>query len=183
MHQISSRALEKDGEAQITDPEAFQEHHLVVDAIHLLPYYLTQARMFGELCALLRDFSFLQAKLELGEGAALVEDFDRVLRGPRPAWIEEWDGGDHRPGTSNYFAAKRLIERTFQSECRGFDAESFRRWMGDQWGDADSAHGDLIAYRNLIWRNLLALHRRPHTILQVAMNAPGGRGTGRGGGG
>ena len=173
MHQISSRALEKDGEAQITDPEAFQEHHLVVDAIHLLPYYLTQARMFGELCALLRDFSFLQAKLELGEGAALVEDFDRVLRGPRPAWIEEWDGGDHRPGTSNYFAAKRLIERTFQSECRGFDAESFRRWMGDQWGDADSAHGDLIAYRNLIWRNLPALHRRPHTILQVAMNAPG----------
>ena len=86
-------------------------------------------------------------------------------------------------GHEQLFRRERLIERTFQSECRGFDAESFRRWMGDQWGDADSAHGDLIAYRNLIWRNLPALHRRPHTILQVAMNAPGTRGTGRGGGG
>jgi hypothetical protein len=44
MHQLSPEALVKDGEAQLVDPEAFQEHHLVVDALHLLPYYLTQAR-------------------------------------------------------------------------------------------------------------------------------------------
>lgn len=173
MHQLSPVALAKDGEAQLMDPEAFQEHHLVIDALHLLPYYLTQARQFGELCALLRDFSFLQAKLELGEAASLLEDFDRVLRTPKPAWVEDWEGGDYKPGTAEYFQCKRNAEKVLQANCAGYHAEAFQKWMGDRFGDPDSAFGDMVCYRNLVWRNAAALHRRPHLILQVAMNAPG----------
>ena len=156
---------------------AFQEHHLVCDALALLPYYLAKARRFGELCALFRDFSFLQAKLETGEGAALVADFDRALRFPRPPWLAEWDGGDARPGSRAYFAAKRVAEKALRHACvldlPQYDRAAFQKWMGDAFGDARSAHGDVVAYRHLVWSNLPALTRRPHAILQVAMNAPG----------
>jgi len=154
-------------------PEAFQEHHLVIDAMHLLPYYLTQARQFGDLCALLRDFSFLQAKLELGEVASLLEDFDRVLRAPRPAWVEEWDGGDYTRGTAEYFQCKHSVQQALQEGCVGYHAEAFQSWMGDRFGDPESTFGDMVAYRDLLWRNMAALHRRPHLVLQMAMNTPG----------
>ena len=173
MHQLSPNALDKDGDGRLSDPEAFQEHHLVIDALYLLPYYLTQGRQFGEMCALLRDFSFLQAKLQLGEVAALLEDFDRVLRWQRPAWVEEWDGGDYKVGTADYFQCKRTAERALQADCRGYHAEAFQKWMGDSFGDPESGFGDIVAYRDLLRRNMAALHRRPHLILQTAMNAPG----------
>ena len=147
------------------------------DALLLLPYYLTKARRFGELCALFRDFSFLQAKLEAGEGAALVADFDRALRFPRPPWLEAWDGGDARVGSRAYFAAKRVAEKALGHACvldlPQYDRLAFQKWMGDAFGEARSAHGDVVAYRHLVWRNLRELTRRPHAILQVAMNAPG----------
>ncbi|MEK9811098.1 MAG: hypothetical protein VW362_11665, partial [Candidatus Nanopelagicales bacterium] len=96
--------------------------NLVVDALHHLPFFLTRARRFGELVALLRDFSFLQAKLELGEGAALLEDFDRILRVPRAPWLEEWDGGDGaRVGSAEYLRAKKTAEKALSSKCLGYD--------------------------------------------------------------
>ena len=174
MHHLSPRALDRDGDGRLIDPEAFQDHHLVVDALHHLPFFLTRARRFGELVALLRDFSFLQAKLELGEGAALLEDFDRILRVPRAPWLEEWDGGDGaRVGSAEYLRAKKTAEKALSSKCLGYDAEAFQRWMGDAWGLPESAHGDIVAFRDVIARNLEYLHVRPHALLQTAMNAPG----------
>jgi len=174
---LAPDALARDGDGGFMNASAFQEHHLVCDALALLPYYLAKARRFGELCALFRDFSFLQAKLETGEGAALVADFDRALRFPRPPWLAEWDGGDARPGSRAYFAAKRVAEKALRHACvldlPQYDRAAFQKWMGDAFGDARSAHGDVVAYRHLVWRNLPALTRRPHAILQVAMNAPG----------
>ena len=174
---LAPDALARDGDGGFARASAFQEHHLVCDALLLLPYYLTKARRFGELCALFRDFSFLQAKLEAGEGAALVADFDRALRFPRPPWLEAWDGGDARVGSRAYFAAKRVAEKALGHACvldlPQYDRLAFQKWMGDAFGEARSAHGDVVAYRHLVWRNLRELTRRPHAILQVAMNAPG----------
>ena len=174
---LSPNALARDGDGTFAHASAFQEHHLVCDGLFLLPYYLTKARRFGELCALFRDFSFLQAKLHLGEGAALVADFDRALRFPRPPWLEEWDGGDARAGSREYFAAKRVAEKALRHACvldlPQYDRAAFQKWMGDAFGDARSAHGDVVAYRHLVWRNLRLLSKRPHALLQVAMNAPG----------
>ena len=174
---LSPNALARDGDGAFAHASAFQEHHLVCDSLFLLPYYLTKARRFGELCALFRDFSFLQAKLCLGEGAALVADFDRALRFPRPPWLEEWDGGDARLGSREYFAAKRVAEKALRHACvldlPQYDRAAFQKWLGDAFGDSSSAHGDVVAFRHLVWRNLRSLSKRPHALLQVAMNAPG----------
>jgi len=86
----------------------------------------------------------MQAKLEMGEAAALLEDFDRVLRQQRPAWVEEWDGGDYKVGTLEYFACKRAAVKAFQENCLGFHAEAFETWIGEKYGQTDSAHGDMV---------------------------------------
>jgi hypothetical protein len=83
------------------------------------------------------------------------------------AWVEEWDGGDYKVGTVEYFACKRAAVKAFQENCLGFHAEAFETWIGKKYGQTDSAHGDMVAYRDMLWRNMRALHRRPHSILQI----------------
>ena len=123
--------------------------------------------------ALLKDFSFVQAKLELGEGAALVEDYDRVLRQHQLVWVEEPEATFFKVGTPQYFGCKGKVAKVMHEQCVGFHAEAFQQFVGSDYSSPDSIHGDVVAFRHLIWRNPRALHKRPHTILQFAINAPG----------
>tara|TARA_B110000003_G_scaffold227573_1_gene228893 strand:+ start:2582 stop:8218 length:5637 start_codon:yes stop_codon:yes gene_type:complete len=156
MHQLSPRALERDADAQLIDHEAFQEHHMVIDAVLFLPYFLSQGRQFEQLCTLLSDFSFLQAKLELGEGAALLEDYDRVIQYPKSSWLDQVVNFTHNNQPEHHSSIK----------------EAFKMWLERDIGSM-SFYRNIVALRSLIVRNCTALHRRPHLILQVAMNSPG----------
>lgn len=178
-HNLSPDSLATNSDAVISNRKAFQEHHLVCDAIALLPFYLTKAKRFGELCSLLKDFSWITSKIEMHQLQSLLFDFDRVLKFPQPPWIKEWDSGDCAPGSRDYFVAKKVAEQSVRQfpfgslDLHQYDAESFRRWMGDSFGNAESQHGDVVSCRHLVWRNLKALVDRPNLLLQIAMNAPG----------
>eukprot|EP00982_Pelagococcus_subviridis_P016475 31479-Pelagococcus_subviridis.AAC.37 len=171
---LSSNALERDADAPLKLPATHQERHLVVDAINLLPYYLTQARQFGELCTLLQDFSFIQAKLKLGEVSALLDDFDRVLQFSRLAWLEDDFSDDCSPKSVEYASCKQNVESALREKCIGHHPEDFRRWVLTIHEHESPLQKKILAYRDLIFRNMSALHFRPFSILQVALNAPGG---------
>ena len=162
MHQLPSHVyLDWDEHARLIDPDLFQSQRMVVNTLLFLPYYLTQAQQFNGLCALLCDFSFLQAKLELGEGTSLVDDFDRVILYPHPPWLEQHSEEPRDPYADNF---------CFDSRCH---ARAFRAWSWNRMSDNTIMHRRIIAFRNFIWRNLSFLQRRPHLILQSAMNSPG----------
>ena len=173
MHKLPSHALDKNMDAEIIHPAAFQEYHLVFNAIQLLPYYLTRSCQFLALCALLRDFSFIQAKLEHGEVAALLADYDRILQTVRPMWFGVRDLDTFRDDTPNFDQLKPNDDLVCNSLTPSVDSVAFRKWILSWLGKNSTLLSHMLAYRDFLLRNMAELHTRPRSVLQVAMNAPG----------
>ena len=166
----------RDEDGRMANEVMYQEHEMAVNTILYLPYFCTQARMFDRLADLLKDVEFLQAKLVLQESQALIEDFDRILPqsgGPeRPLWISQHlavsEGLVDVPGMLPGIDGRIQQLAIYNSHCLGFHVEAYQFYVS-QTGD-HATMKTLAALRDVLWRNIESLHRRPALIRQVFFN-------------
>lgn len=155
------------------------EQEKTMNTINYLPYYYAQARMFDELSHLLMDVDFLQAKLQIGEGQSLIDDFDRILPhtcGPdRPKWISQHSSTNEEaidvPGAPSGIDGRLRQLAIYNSHCLGFHMEAYQFFASH--GDNASGTEGLISIRDCLWRKLEILHRRPQLIRQQFFNDVG----------
>lgn len=182
---IGNDPYKVDSDGIIDSDALHKEHERTMNILKHLPYYYTQARMFDQLVDLLTDLEFLQAKLEIGEGQSLVDDFNRILPftcGPeRPMWISHHAALSEEvidvPGAPSGIDGRLRQQAIFNSHCMGFHIEAFQFYATH----SDKLHitEDLIALREALWRNLETLHVTPKFLRQQFFNEVGDAATRR----
>ena len=166
-------------DGELVNETMFFEQEKTMNTINYLPYYYAQARMFDELSQILLDVDFLQAKLQIGEGQSLIDDFDRILPhtcGPdRPKWISQHSSTNEEvidvPGAPSGIDGRLRQLAIYNSHCLGFHMEAYQFFASH--GDNASGTEDLISIRDCLWRKLEILHRRPQLIRQQFFNDAG----------
>lgn len=167
---------EEDEDGLLVNDTLHKEAENTLNTIKYLPYYYTQARMFDQLVDILTDPEFIQAKLEIGEGQSMVEDFDRILPftcGPeRPLWISHHASLNEEvvgvPGAPSGLDGRMRQQAILNSHCMGFHIEAYQFYATH----SDKTHltEDLIALREFLWKNLEMLHRDPMLLRQQLFN-------------
>ena len=120
-------------DGELVNETMFFEQEKTMNTINYLPYYYAQARMFDELSQILLDIDFLQAKLQIGEGQSLIDDFDRILPhtcGPdRPKWISQHSSTNEEvidvPGAPSGIDGRLRQLAIYNSHCLGFHMEAY----------------------------------------------------------
>lgn len=155
------------------------EHHMTMRSIEYLPYFLTQARMFDVLVELLTDVDFMQAKLMIGEGQALIDDLDRILPtsyGPeRPLWISAQLSSNEEvvdvPGAPSGIDGKLRQLAIYNSHCLGFHVEAYQYYATQSVSNKMTE--ELASIRDVLWRNIETLHQSPQMVRQILNNDVG----------
>ena len=176
MEQSGKSPFAVDGDGMIVNHVLYLDHHTTMNTLKYLPYYYTQARMFDRLGAVLTDLEFLQAKLEIGEGQGLVDDFDRILPfgcGPeRPLWISHQLSTSEEvvdvPGAPSGLDGRLRQLAVYNSHCLGFHVEAYQFFASRD--DNTNLTEDLVAIRDVLWRKLEMVHRNPSLIRQQFFN-------------
>lgn len=177
--QVGKDPYERDENGLIVNDMLHKETENTLNIIKYLPYYYTQARMFDQLVEILTDPEFIQAKFEIGEGQSMVEDFERILPftcGPeRPLWISHHASLNEEvvgvPGAPSGLDGRMRQQAILNSHCIGFHIEAYQFYATHS--DKTHVTEDLIAMREVLWRNLESLHRNPTLLRQHLLNQIG----------